>query len=83
MGAFGVVDDCETSQLSVEFLKSVDETINGQPFLQGLVKAFDLALRGRMVRRTVLLLDAQISEELFEPVRLRRAPSLPRANLVV
>jgi hypothetical protein len=42
--------------------------LGGEPFLQGLVEAFDLAAGLRVVRAGVLLLNAEGGQFLLEPV---------------
>ena len=43
--------------------------MSGEPALEGLVEAFDLALGLRMVGMAVLLGDAEAGEQIFEPLR--------------
>jgi hypothetical protein len=42
--------------------------LRGEPALQGLVEAFDLALGLGMVGMAVLLGDAEVGEQVFEAV---------------
>ena len=68
MGAFVVVDLVELSQLFVEVFQRVRGGLSVQPFLQGLMEAFDFALGLRVSGVAVLLGDAQGCDEGFEGV---------------
>lgn len=73
VGSFVVVDMPELFQLFVQVRQGMGARLTRQPFLQGLVEAFDLALGLRVVRGAVFLGDAQgvelVCSKAFRPPR--------------
>ena len=55
-------------ELGLQVVQGGGGGLSGEPALQGLVEAFDLALGLRMAGMAVLLGDAQVGEQVFEAV---------------
>jgi hypothetical protein len=68
VGSKLVVDALEAVELGLQVGQSGGGGLSGEPALQGLVEALDLALGLRMVGMAVLLGDAQVGEQVFEAV---------------
>ena len=63
-----VVEVLEPVELGLQFGEGGGRWLLGEPLLQGLVEAFDLALGLRVAGVAVLLLDPQGGEQVFEGV---------------
>jgi hypothetical protein len=68
VGSKLVIDALEAVELGLQLLQGGGGGLSGEPALQGLVEAFDLALGLRMVGMAVLLGDAQAGEQVLEVV---------------
>lgn len=68
MRSLGVVAELELIQLRLELLNRLRLGLLGEIALQGLMKSFDFALGLRMTGRTILLLDAKVSESVFKGI---------------
>ena len=56
MGSFVVVDAHEAVELGLELVNAVSSWLCGEPFLEGLLEAFDFATGGWMVGSGVFLI---------------------------
>ncbi len=63
-----VVDAGEAVQLGLQFGHGGGGWLSGEPALQGLVEALDLALGLGMAGMAVLLRNAEVGEQVFEAV---------------
>jgi hypothetical protein len=63
-----VVDASEGVQLGLQLGEGDGGWLGGEPALQSLLEAFDLALGLRMAGMAVLLGDAQAGEQVFKAV---------------
>jgi hypothetical protein len=68
VGSFVVVGLPEAVELFLEFRNALGRGLLGEPFLECLVEALDLALGLGVTRAAVLLGDAQEREEVLEGV---------------
>ena len=68
VGPVLVVDALEAVELGLQLGEGGGGGLSGEPALQGLVEAFDLALGLRMAGMAVLLGDAEVGEQVLEAV---------------
>ena len=68
MGPLLVIGSPEGVELGLEFCKVDRRRPLAEPAFEGLVEALDLALGLRVGRRSVLLTDAEVGEEILEVV---------------
>ena len=76
VGSKLVVDALEAVELGLQLDDGGGGGLGGEPALQGLVEAFDLALGLRMVRMAVVLRDAEVGDQVFEAVAAAGEPEV-------
>jgi hypothetical protein len=73
----GVVVAGELVELGLELGEGAGGGLGGEPFLQGLLESFDLALGLRVVRPAVLLADAEAAQLVLQAVAAAAAAGQP------